>query len=76
MWSRNLNKKFTLGDCLFGAVKLIKSPGPDKYEYSDYCIEFDAGSQFSLPSGEWDKNVIFGVNNNLSVYADNRKKLN
>ena len=29
-WSRNLNTDLTLNNCLFGAVKLIKNPDPDK----------------------------------------------
>ena len=28
-----------------------------------------------LPGGEWCKNVIFDVDNNLSVHGDNRKKI-
>ena len=28
IWSKNLNTRFTLGDCLFGAVKLIKNADP------------------------------------------------
>ena len=60
-WSRTLNTKFTLGDCVFGAVKLTKSADPRKCGYRGYGIRFDAGSQYSLPIGEWGKNVIFGV---------------
>ena len=29
--SRDLNTDFTLGNCLFGAVKLTKNADPDKY---------------------------------------------
>ena len=55
---------FTLGDCLFGAVKLTKNADP--YEYSDYGISFDACTQFSLLTGEWGKNVvIYGVKYSL-----------
>ena len=39
-----------------------------------YGIGFDACSQFSLPTGEWGKNVIFNVDNSSSKYKDNRKK--
>ena len=33
--------KFTLGNSLFGAVKLTKNAYPDKYRYSGYGIGFD-----------------------------------
>ena len=73
--SRDLNTDFTLGNGLFGVVKLTKNPDPDKYGYSGYRIGFDAHLQFSLPNGTWDKNVIiFGVVNSYSVHVDNKKK--
>ena len=34
----NLNKHFTLDNCLFGSVKLTKNVDLDKYKYSDYDI--------------------------------------
>ena len=37
-YSRDLNTYFTLGNCLFGSVKLIKNADPDKYGYRDYNI--------------------------------------
>ena len=41
-WLRDLNTKFTLSDCLFGAVKGNKNADPDKYRYSGYDIrQFD-----------------------------------
>ena len=46
VWSRDLYRKLTLGDCLFGAIKLIKNDDPDKYGQSSHGIEFDASSQF------------------------------
>ena len=54
-WSRDLNIKFKLGDCLSGAVKLTKSADPDKYGDSGYGVGFDAHSQFSLTTAEWGK---------------------
>ena len=44
--SRNLYGTSTLGDCLFGAMKLTKNVGPDEYRYSDYSIGFDPHLQF------------------------------
>ena len=58
-WSRYLNTDFTLGNCLFGAVKLTKNADPDKYGYTGYGIGFDPRSQFSLPDGNWGKNSLF-----------------
>ena len=43
--SRDLNVDFTLGNCLFVAVKLTKNADPDKYWYNGYGIGFDACSQ-------------------------------
>ena len=74
-WSRDLNTDFTLGGCLFGAIKLTKNSDSDKYKHSGYGIRFDALSQFRLWNGEWGKNVvIFGVGNSSYMHADNRAK--
>ena len=43
-WSRDLNTDFTLGNCLFGAVKLSQNSDPNKYAYSDFGIGFNARS--------------------------------
>ena len=65
--ARYLSRKFKLGDCLFGVMKLTKKADPDKYGYSGYNIVFDARSNFST-NGEWGRNVIiFSVNNTLCV---------
>ena len=59
VWSRDFITDFILGDCLFGAVKLITNVDIDKYGYSAYGVGFDAHSKVLLPAGEWGKNVIF-----------------
>lgn len=41
-WSRDLNADFTLGDCLFGDVKLAKSFDNSKWGYSGYGTGFEA----------------------------------
>ena len=41
-WLRDLNTNFTLRNCLFRAVKLIKNYDPDKYGHKGYGIGFDA----------------------------------
>ena len=39
---RSLNTDFTLVNCLFGSVKLAKSPDLDKYKYTGYSIGFNS----------------------------------
>ena len=39
---------FTLGNCLFGSVKLFKNTDLDKYKYSSYDIGFYSGSEFFI----------------------------
>ena len=46
-WPKNLNTDFTLGNCLFGAVKITKNADPDKYKYSGYGVGFDSRSELS-----------------------------
>ena len=74
-WSRRLDTDFTSGNYLFGAVKLTKNAGRDKYGYKDYGIGFDVCSQFSLQDCSWGKNIIiFRVDNSSSVHVDNKNK--
>ena len=73
-WSRDLNTEFSLKDCLFGAVKLTKNAGTDKYKYSGCGIRFDTQSLFSLPDDRIVKNVItFGLDASLSMYINSKK---
>ena len=52
---KNLNTDFTLGNCLFGSVKLTKNADLDKYKYSGYDLGLDSCSEFSLPDGTMGK---------------------
>ena len=71
--SRDLDTDFTLGNSLFGSVKLTKSA--DKYKYSDYGIGFDSRSQFSFTNGSMGENVIiFGADMSSYVHVDNKGK--
>ena len=56
---RNLNTCFTLGNCLFGSVKLSKNDDLDKYKYIDYGIGLDSCSESSLPDGSMRKMSSF-----------------
>ena len=74
-WSQDLNAKFSLKVCLFGAVKLTKNADPNKYSYSGYGIGFDSRSHSSVPNFDWGKNaIIFAVDMSSSVYANNKNK--
>ena len=74
-WSRYLSRTFSLSDCLFGAVKLTNNTDPYKCGHSSYSIGFDALLQFSLSVSEFGNIVVIcGVENSLSVHADNREK--
>ena len=55
---RDLNSDFTLGVCLFGAVKLATNADPEKYVCSGYDIGFATRTEYSLPDGSLGKNVI------------------
>ena len=56
-WLRDLNTKFTLCDCSFGAVKSTKNYGPDKNGFSGYgkkiCkdLHHNGASHFSYGNG-------------------------
>ena len=57
--ARGLNTDFTLGNSLFGAVKLTKNADPNKYGCSSYGVGFDALSRFSWSDGSSSKNIVF-----------------
>ena len=45
---KNLNKTFTLRNCLFVSVKLTKNSHVDTYKYTGFGIGFDSRSEFHL----------------------------
>ena len=70
---RNLNTDFTLGNRLFGFVKLTKNVFLDKYKYTGYGIGFDSRSDFFFTDVSYGKNVIiFGVDMSSSVHVHNK----
>ena len=72
---RNLNTDFTLGNCLFGSVKLTKNADLDKYKHRGYSIGLDFCSEFSFTVGNYGRNVIiFRVDMSSSVHVDNKEK--
>ena len=69
---KNLNTDLTLGNCLFGFVKLTNNADPDKYKYTGYGIRFDSRSDFLFTDGSYGKiYIIFGVDISSSVDAVN-----
>ena len=59
--SRNLNTDFTLGNCLFGSVKLDVNADLDKYKYTGYDIIFGADvSSFVHIDNKGNHILIFG----------------
>ena len=63
-WSKDLNTNFTLGNCLFGAVKLANLQHRVWFMFTIVVVRW-----------KWWKNVIiFGTNNSSSVHVDGRKK--
>ena len=65
----------TLGNFLFGAVKLVKNPDINKYNYSGYSIGFDVKVTFGFRAIGFGRNIIiFGADMDSSVHIDNKKK--
>ena len=74
--SWDVNTDFTLGNCLFGALKVNMNPDPSKFGYRSYCIGLDALLLLSWSYGEWVKKIVIsGVDNSFSVYVDYKKKI-
>ena len=74
-WPMNLNTDFTLGNCLFGSVKLTTNADPEKHVYNGHSIRFDSRSEFLFADGRMGKNVItFTADMSSFVYIDNKGK--
>ena len=72
---RNLNTDFTLGNCLFGSVKLTKNADLDKHKYIGYGTGFDSPAEFLFTDGSYGKNVnILEADMSSSVLIDNKGK--
>ena len=71
-WSGALNTDFTLGSCLFGAVKFTKNADPT---YSTYGIRFDACLQFWWSNGEDGKLFLLELIIGLSCLPIIEKKM-
>ena len=56
---KNLNIDFTLGNCLFGSVKLAKNADLDKYKYTGCSIGFVSRSECSFTCRGYGKRALF-----------------
>ena len=67
---RNLKTNFTVGNCLFGSVKLTKNADIDKYKYTGYGKGFDFHSEVLFTDESYGKSVIiFGADMSSSVHG-------
>ena len=58
---RNLNTDFTLGNCLFGSVKLTKNADPDKYTYVNIVAtaqDLILDQNFHLQMEAWEEMLL------------------
>ena len=60
MWNYVNSSDPTLGNSLFGAVKLIKNADIDKYNCSGYGIGFDMEGTFSFPTSGFGSSLQVG----------------
>ena len=75
MWNYVDSSDPTLGNSLFGAVKLVKNTDIDKCKYSGCGIGFDMKGTLGFPAIGFGRNVItFGAYMNSSAHIDNKKK--
>ena len=74
LWPFTWATDLTLGNSLFGVVKLTKNADRNYYKYSGYGIGFDSGRSFTYGNRFGKKVIIFGADISSSVYIDNRKK--
>ena len=73
--SSSFDDDLTLKNSLFGAVKLTKNAGINKYRYSGCGTGFDRKGSFSFPCSRFSQNVIiFGTDMSSSVHIDNKGK--
>ena len=73
VWPRNPTNNFKFENCLFGETSVVKSSGKEKYVYSGYGITFDSAGSWSFDNDSARNVIIFGVDNNSSSHAENRK---
>ena len=72
-WPRNPANNFTLKNCLFGTVKLVRNTTKSRFTCNVRVIAFDGEGSWSFGNGFARNVVIFGVDNSSSSHTDNQK---
>ena len=70
---RNPMNNFSLTNCLFGRVKLVRNIIKNKFTYNGWGIAFDVEGSWSFGNNFVENVAIFGVDNISSSDIDNRK---
>ena len=58
---------------LFGTTNIVRNSNKEKYGYCGYSRMFDSAGSWSFDNRSARNVIIFGVDNNFSYHADNRK---
>ena len=72
--SININDYPILENCLFGAVRLTKNVGVDKYKHWGYGTGFDRKGSYWIDNEVSRNVIIFGEDMSSSSHFDNKKK--
>ena len=71
-WPGNLTNTFTLKNCLFGTVKLVRNTMKSKFTNNGWGLAFDGEGSWNF-GNDFARNVgIFGVDNSSSSHTDNQ----
>ena len=68
-WPKVSLKSFTLKDCLFRAINIVKNSHKDKWVFTGYGIKFDGGDLGSFSDGTARNIITFEVNNSSIVQS-------
>ena len=72
-WPRNPANNFKFKDCLFEATSVVKNSDKEKDVYSGYGMTFDRADSWSFDNDIAESVIVFGVDNNSSSHANNRR---
>ena len=65
--------KLKFKNCLIRATNLVKNSDREKYVYSGYGMTFDSAGSWNFDNSTNRNVILFGIDNNSSSHADNRK---
>ena len=72
-WPRNPTDNFKFKNCLFAATNIAANGDKKKYVYSGYGITFNGAGLWSFENDTAINVIIFGNDDSLFPYSDNRK---